>query len=137
MKIQVREFMSAPVCVATDDANVAYAREMMEKYNVGAIPVMELGVGGSARLAGIVTRTDLCGVEDERTPLTEVMSAEVATVNKTAGAIRAATLMMERGVHHLVVVDDAGKVVGMLSALDFVRMVSEQKIRNLASVIFV
>ncbi|HEY6872435.1 MAG TPA: A-adding tRNA nucleotidyltransferase [Geobacteraceae bacterium] len=47
----VREIMSAPVRVMPAATNIAEARELLTRYNVNAMPVMEEG-----RMAGIISR---------------------------------------------------------------------------------
>ena len=135
MKIQVQEFMSSPVVTTTIDSNVAYVRELMERKDVSAIPVLELA-GEYMELRGIVTLFDLSGITDESIPVTEVMTDAVQVVSPDTSAVRAANLMTDHGIHHLVVMEK-GRIIGMLSSMDFVRLISEKKMRGFASVIFI
>lgn len=135
MKVPVKEFMSQPVVTTTVDSNVAYVRELMERKDVSAIPVVELREG-YLKVRGIVTRYDLSGITDERLPVTEVMSDELQVISSDTPAIKAASLMIEHGIHHLVVMEK-GRLSGIVSSMDFVRLFSEKKLRHFASVIFV
>lgn len=134
MRIQVKDFMSAPVVTTTKDSNVAYVRELMERKNVNAIPVVELGE--KMKILGIVTRTDICGVVDEEMPVTELMSTELHVVSRTTSAQAAANKMLHNGVHHLIVKED-DRLVGMVSSMDFVRLIAEQHVRSFSGVVFV
>ena len=135
MKVPVKEFMSKPVVTTTVDSNVAYVRELMERKDVSAIPVVELREG-YLKVRGIVTRYDLSGITDERLPVTEVMSDELQVIPADTSAIKAAGLMIEHGIHHLVIMEK-GRLSGIISLMDFVRLLSEKKLRHFASVIFV
>lgn len=56
-----------------------------------------------------------------RASVSRVMTAEVATVRETDPLSHARTLMFERRVHHAPVVDEAGRLVGVLSSNDLLR----------------
>ncbi len=135
MKVPVKEFMSSPVVTTTIDSNVAYVRELMERKDVSAIPVIEMREG-YLKVRGIVTRFDLTGITDERTPVTEIMTDELQVVTPDVSAIDAANRMVEYGIHHLLVME-SGRLAGMVSSMDFVRLLSEKKMQHFASIIFV
>lgn len=58
------------------------------------------------------------------TPVEKLMTRRVFTVERDAGVAIAANIMRERRVHRLFVVD-RGRLVGVLSALDLMRIVEE------------
>ena len=124
MNTSVKDLMSTPVVTTTIDAHVGYARELMERKDVSAIPVIELG-DGHMEIRGILSLYDLSGVVDESIPVTEIMSTTVQVIEPDMSAAEAATVMVNHGIHHLVVMN-GGRIVGMLSSLDFVRLISEQ-----------
>ena len=71
-------------------------------------------------LLGIVTDRDLrmkvvATGRDLGAPVTDVMSAPVVTIRSDATADDALRLMLERGFHHLPVVDPHGRIVGVVS----------------------
>lgn len=135
MKVQVKEFMSYPVVTITTDSDVGYARELMERKGVSALPVVEMKAD-NLRICGIVTLFDLVGCPDEHISITEVMTPDIRSVSPQTSASEAATLLLEHGIHHLVVLDK-GQITGMVSSMDFVRLLSDKKMRSFASVIFV
>ena len=53
------------------------------------------------------------------------MTAPVDTISPDANLIVAARKLMDREYHHLPVVDETGKPVGILSTTDFVRAVAD------------
>lgn len=54
--------------------------------------------------------------------VSSVMTESLATVSPESTLQQAAQLMLERECHHLPVTDTAGRVVGILSSFDFVRL---------------
>ena len=126
MKIQVKDIMSAPVVTTTIDSEVAYARELMERKDVSAIPVVEMGEG-FIKVRGLVTLYDLSGISDEDMYITEIMSTDIRVVPPDMDVVQAASVMVEHGIHHLIVMDTKG-IMGILSSMDFVRLVAEKKL---------
>ncbi len=75
------------------------------------------------RPLGILTSTDYLrmlddGVDPHETTVGEWMTREVITVRYDETVQRAATVMHDRGVSHLPVVDADGRAIGILSSTD-------------------
>ena len=58
------------------------------------------------------------------------MSSPAKTVRAGATIVEGARALADANVHHLVVIDDRGIAVGMVSALDFVRAFVERPARH-------
>lgn len=125
MRIQVKNFMVNPVVTTTIDSKLSYVRELMERKEVSAIPVIEMQ-GKLISIRGIVTKTDWYGIRDEGIPAEKLMTKKVHVITKDASAQAAATMMLRHEVHHLVVMEE-GNIIGIISSMDFVRLVAEQK----------
>jgi CBS domain-containing protein len=103
---------SVPVEATAEQA----IRTMLDRY-VGAVAILD----ESTRVAGIFTERDvlrrlsLSGREPAQTPVREVMTTpvEMATLDTTPG--QALATMVERHYRHLPIVDDDGRLLGMLS----------------------
>jgi|SRR5215467_4329101 len=112
----------SPAIAVPRDATVLDAVHSMLKHRIGAVLVLE-----SDRPEGIFTAHDLLlkvvpeSRDPKTTPLSAVMSSPVATVRSDATAPLALREMVKRGIQHLPVVDDAGRVVGMLSMRHLLR----------------
>ena len=52
------------------------------------------------------------------------MATMVHVVHKNSSAQAAAKMMLRHEVHHIVVMDD-GEIIGIISSLDFVKLVAE------------
>lgn len=117
---------SGLVSIAPDDTLDSALRMMVER-NIGVLPVCE----GDA-LVGILSERDFLrrvlykGVSLE-SEVREVMTEKISTVNSSESIQRCMELMTELRVRHLPVVD-AGKLIGILSIGDVVRVtVDDQK----------
>jgi CBS domain-containing protein len=100
------------------------AARLMRKHNVGALVVTE-----QDRPEGIVTDRDIALAVCERdltpeTPIQAVMTVPVETLRQEEGVYDATRKMMELGVRRLPVVDDMGRVVGLVSLDDLLLMLS-------------
>jgi|SRR5581483_2169110 len=90
---------------------------MMLNRHVGAVAVVD----DERRVAGIFTERDvlrklsLSGQNPADTPIHEVMTTAVDMATVATGAAEAMATMVERHYRHLPVVDDAGRLLGILS----------------------
>ena len=76
-----------------------------------------LVVDAQGRLAGIVTDGDIrrafLSGADLSTPVSEVMSRNPITIRDSLPRERIVSLMLERGIRHLPVIDSEGRPVGL------------------------
>jgi len=113
--------------VALDmSATCAEAARLMADRGIGAV-----GVRREGRLVGIVTERDLLAVIREggsaaATPIFNAMPARPAVVSSCADECEAAEVMRAHHTRHLAV-EEGGEIVGILSLLDLVTMVVEEK----------
>ena len=107
------------VSVKPEDS-VLDAIKLMATENIGAAIVMS-----GDRLVGIFSERDyarkvvLKGRSSEATRVEEIMTANVVCVSPRAKRRECMTLMSEKNIRHLPVVDE-GRVVGMVSIRDIV-----------------
>ncbi len=134
MKTLVKDLMSNPLVTIPVDSKVAYARELMNRKGVNALPVVD--IADEVTIKGIVTSADLRNVSDDNTLIGDIMNHNIQSVSKNHAALAAAHRMIHEGVHHLLVVEN-NKPVGMLSSIDFVRMLTREKERFHSRVMFV
>ena len=115
--MNVLEMCDRDIAAVSLEASVAEAIHMMLDLHVGAVSVVD----GERRVAGIFTERDvlhkisLSGRNPANIPVREVMTTpvEMGTLNTSPG--EALATMLEQHYRHLPVVDDAGKLLGMLS----------------------
>jgi CBS domain-containing protein len=113
-----RELMGAVrrVCVVTD--TVFEATQIMRNHNLSAVPVV--ASKQSHELVGLVAERDIAlRVVGEALPaqtlVGDVMSVNIATCAPDDDAEKALKLMDDLHIHHLPIVDEKGKVLGMIN----------------------
>jgi len=131
MPIQVKDFMSTPVTTAVGENSVKEIRSLMKDKGINAIPVVSNSTDGKHEetiIRGIITATDLSNELHNDETVEDVMtSSSVHVVHTDAVAQGAAKMMLKHNVHHLVAMDE-GKIKGMVSAMDFVKLVAEHSL---------
>jgi CBS domain-containing protein len=141
--------MNPDVLTLSPKETVREAARLLAEHNFGGAPVVD----DSGTIVGIVTQNDLARFaarqatvgetgqfftdQDDyadlgrtrsdtlQTPIEQVMSTSVFTVNPDDGVAIAANLMRERRVHRLVVTRE-GRLAGMITTLDLMRVVEER-----------
>lgn len=114
--------MNGNVISIAPEESASLAARLLNRYNVGALPVC----GDGQILRGILTDRDIvmrCVAADgdpEHTPVKEIMTRNVATVLPEDDVRNAARLMASKQVRRLPVVEN-GKLVGMLSLGDMAK----------------
>jgi CBS domain-containing protein len=99
------------------EATIADAIRMMLRQHVGAVGVID----ADRRIAGIFTERDvlmkvsLSGRDPEHSSVREVMTTPVELATLSTGPGEAMATMVERHYRHLPVVDEQGKLLGILS----------------------
>jgi CBS domain-containing protein len=107
----------------TADASVLDAITIMAEKAIGSLLVMQ-----GDELLGIVTERDYArkvivkGRSSKSTEVGEIMTSKVCTASLADTVNSCMTVMTERKIRHLPVVDD-GKVVGMISIGDLVQAI--------------
>lgn len=127
MRIQVKDFMTVPVTVRAGKNSVREIRALMKRKGIHAVPIVQYSKqlpDVDVTIQGIITSTDLNQAIDEKTPVEEIMTKRVYIIHKDSSAQAAAQMMLKRKVHHIVVMDE-GHITGMISSLDFVKLVAE------------
>jgi CBS domain-containing protein len=109
-------------------ATVLDAVTRMVEGNVGSLLVME-----DERLVGIVTERDYLRRvtlenRDERvTPVSEIMTREIAYVTPATSIEECMAVMTERRIRHLPVLSEEKQVVGIVSIGDVVKFQSQEQ----------
>ncbi len=102
------------------NAMVIDAIQLMDAKNVGALPVVENGT-----LVGIVSERDytrkviLKGRSSKETPVSDIMTEQLLTVNPNESVTECMRIMTEKRVRHLPVLEGSN-LVGILSIGDVV-----------------
>ena len=120
--------MSSPVTAAMMDESIMDIRTLMKEKGIHALPVISYKndkLKVEETIKGIITATDISDEVSDSAKVADVMTASnVAVVHVDTSAKSAAKMMLKHKVHHIVAMED-GEIKGMISSLDFVKLVSE------------
>jgi IMP dehydrogenase len=101
------------------DATLADALALMKRYGISGIPVVEHGpIGKPAKLVGILTNRDVRFADNPNQPVSELMTKKVITVTEGVPQDEARRLLHQHRLEKLVVIDDEGRCVGLLTVKD-------------------
>jgi CBS domain-containing protein len=119
---------SSEVWSVAPDASVYDALKLMGEKNVGALPVVEGG-----KLVGVISERDyarkvvLQGKSSLQTPVSEIMTPRVFSVQIGQKMTEAMAIMSEKRVRHIPIMDD-DQLVGIISIGDVLKeIVSAQE----------
>jgi IMP dehydrogenase len=106
----------------TVDATIGDAKRLMQENKIGGIPVVD----GGGKLAGILTNRDLRFEEDRNRKVSEVMTKEnLITAPEGTDLVKARTILRTTKVEKLPVVDGSGKLVGLITYRDILKITSD------------
>lgn len=119
MAKSIREAMTSNPCTIDANKPVAYAAKMMKDEDVGLAPVVE-----GNRLVGTVTDRDIVtrviaeGRDPGSTSVRDIASTDLVTIDPQQGLDEALRLMAQHQVRRLPVVEEDGRLVGVLAQAD-------------------
>jgi CBS domain-containing protein len=119
MGTKVHEVMTDRPRAITPETTVSEAAQLMKSEDIGSLPILD-----GEQLAGMVTDRDIViraiaeGKDPRGMPVREVASRELVTVNADEELSSALQLMASQQVRRLPVVDDDGRLVGILAQAD-------------------
>lgn len=132
MMLKVRDLMTRDLVTLDADENLLLASDVMRLGRIRHLPVVD-----GEKLVGLVSHRDilqasvsslvgLSKTEDAsikmEIPVQEVMRREVVTVGPEEPALDACTIILERKLGCLPVVDEDGALLGILTEADFVEL---------------
>ena len=128
----IQDVMTLNPCAIDADQPVSYAAKMMKDEDVGLAPVVQ-----GDRLVGTLTDRDITVrvVAEGRDPQTvrvrEVASTDVVTVDPQQDLDDALTLMARYQVRRLPVVEEDGRLVGVVAQADVAEEAKPKKVGEL------
>lgn len=117
-----------PPAVSPETSVAEAIRQMLDEH-VGAVVVVdsENVVAGIFTERDVLRRLALSGRDPEKTPIRDMMTTAVELATEQTSEAEALKVMLERHYRHLPVVDNGGRLLGMLS----IRHVLEVRIDEL------
>ena len=117
----IREFMTKNPRTVSPDQTIQDAAKIMRDEDTGVVPITD-----GDNLTGVITDRDIAirAVADGRdgqTTVSEIASQDVVTVDPQQDLDEALRLMAQHQVRRLPVVEEDGKLVGIVSQADVAR----------------
>lgn len=131
MRDDVGTVASRVVVTATPDMSVEAAAQLMRNHHVGTLVVVE-APATTAKPVGLVTDRDLVlevlaqAVDPKLVTVADVMSPKRLVAREDETVFTAIETMHRHGVRRLIVVDEAQRLVGLLSMDDAIAVLAEQ-----------
>ncbi len=131
--MKVSELMTTDVVTLMEDETLLHAQRCMERGRIRHLPV----VGGDGRLVGLVTHRDLlassfslfaevASAEQRRVfaslPVCDIMHRRVLSVAPDLPVADAARILLRNKFGCLPVVDEDGRLCGIVTEADFLRL---------------
>ncbi len=145
---RVREIMEREIITVQADDGIGEALRLMIENRVSAMPVVD----AKDRCTGVLSITDIVGLvrdhafghiepdefvriastlaespdgEYKGRKVDDLMSKDLVSVDPESSVVDAAREMVRSRVHRLVVVDDHGRAIGVVSTLDLLEVLSK------------
>ncbi|MFL5967672.1 MAG: CBS domain-containing protein [Gaiellaceae bacterium] len=118
----IRDIMTSNPSTIEPDNSIVEAARIMKQQDAGVVPVTENG-----RLTGMVTDRDIAirvvaeGKDPQSTTVREVASTDLVTVDPQQDLDEALRLMAQHQVRRLPVVEEDGRLVGVVAQADVAR----------------
>jgi CBS domain-containing protein len=118
----IKDVMSSNPCSIDAEKSVAYAAKMMREEDVGLAPIVE-----GDKLIGMLTDRDIAirvvaeGRNPDQVKVADVASKQVVTIDPQQDLDEALRIMAKHQVRRLPVVQEDGKLVGVVAQADIAR----------------
>jgi len=118
----IKDVMTSNPCSIDAEKSVAYAAKMMREEDVGLAPIVE-----GDKLIGMLTDRDIAirvvaeGRNPDQVKVADVASKQVVTIDPQQDLDEALRIMAKHQVRRLPVVEEDGKLVGVVAQADIAR----------------
>ena len=122
MPHNIRDVMTSNPCTIDAEKSVAYAAKMMREEDVGLAPIVE-----GEKLIGMLTDRDIAirvvaeGRNPDQVKVRDVASTRLVTVDPQQDLDEALRMMAKHQVRRLPVVEEDGRLVGVVAQADIAR----------------
>lgn len=122
---KVEDLMTHGVIIVPKEAMVIDVVGILVEGNVHGVIVTD----DSNEPVGVVSEIDIpkaFGEDFSKTPVTQIMSTSISTIGMDEKIEKAGEIMKNKGIHRLIVVDEKGKMRGILAMWDIVMGIYDQ-----------
>lgn len=133
--ITVASIMTPNVITVKEKQTLREGAKFMYQHNIGGlIVVMDVSSNETSDIdkpIGIITERDIARLVSfssnlsTEVTISEVMSKPLITINQNSSIKEATELMQQNNIRRLVILDNKGKLVGIITAKDILRSIME------------
>ncbi len=120
--MNVQDIIQRPLVTIPSGTTMLDAAKLMVENNMGLLVICD--TRDKTKLAGVVSERDIMKAiasgKKLTAPIDEVSTKQVITVKASSNVAEAAKTMNKHRIRHVVVVDEQGKLVGVVSMRDLV-----------------
>lgn len=136
---RVEEVMTRQVVTAVPTTTVLELAQLMATHRISCVLIVEAAAASEPEQVfpiGIVTERDLvqfqtCHLQPDRTPTAAVMSRPLFLVKAENSLWEAHQIMQNRRVRRLVVSDDRGTLIGIITQTDILRVLDAKELYSI------
>ena len=132
MRIQVKSFMLAPITIAVWENSVREIRALIKEKGIHAILIISYSNDSphvEMTIQGIITATHISTEVNNSAFVKDIITpSSVHDVYANFSVNSAGKMILTHDVTHMVVMED-WKIKGMISAMDFVKLVAEHSLK--------
>ncbi len=119
--VKARDIMTRTVITATEDMPLTEVISLLLRWHISGLPVLD----GEGRVIGIISEHDLVNLamdgNAEDTTVGEIMTREVVSFHPDDPIADIARCFSERRLRRVPIVEEDGKLVGIISRRDILR----------------
>ena len=127
LMFQIENIMQTDVISVKKDTSVYKAMELLRENNITGLPVVD----NKMHLVGIITEKDvvtlLYAVKNEKAKVKEFMTEEVVSFDLNSSMIEICDCFARNHFRRVPILDDEGRVVGIVSKKDIIAYILEMK----------
>ena len=113
VKRHLNWIIESPVTVP-ENSHIRDVRALVDTYGISGLPVVDL----NGKIKGIITNRDLRFCYDDSLSVTDVMTTDLIIITGKPTLERAREIFRQHRIEKLPVVDDEGKITGLITVTD-------------------
>jgi CBS domain-containing protein len=128
MGTSIQEVMTSNPRTCSADGTIVEAARLMKDEDVGIIPIVD-----GEKLIGTITDRDIAvklvaeGKDPQSTTVREIASTNLVTIDPQQNLDEALRLMAKHQIRRLPVVEEDGKLIGIVAQADVARHTSDER----------
>ncbi len=115
-----KDIMTQDVVTVTPDTRLQEVAKILAEKKISGLVVVD-----GDKVVGIVSEADILKAGDMTKTAGEVMAKDVVSVSPDTDVAEIARILTDKGIKRVPVIDESGKLVGIVSRADIVRSMAQ------------